>query len=111
MLPPSSHPPRQNTTQYTYNQAFNPFFVEFRFVTSFFPRIFATKFTPHTIFGMKTKYQAPTVKVVEIRTEIGFAGSFRRKDDGVIEMMFSDESPRNEQYQFENNFWEPNMED
>lgn len=60
---------------------------------------------------MKTKYQAPTVKVVEIRTEIGFAGSFRRKDDGVIEMMFSDKSPRNEQYQFENNFWEPNMED
>lgn len=50
---------------------------------------------------MEKKYQSPTVKVVEFKTEIGFAGSLSRQDDGNFEMTFDeDEGARNEQYQF-----------
>lgn len=50
---------------------------------------------------MEKKYQSPMVKVVEFKTEIGFAGSLSRQDDGNFEMTFDeDEGARNEQYQF-----------
>ena len=50
---------------------------------------------------MEKKYQSPTVKVVEFKTEIGFAGSLSRQDNGNFEMTLDENDEAcNEQYQF-----------
>ena len=60
----------------------------------------------------KTTYTAPTIKVVEFKTERGFANSFNRQaaqSQFQFEMDFNvQEGPRNEAYIFddETSFWD-----
>ena len=61
----------------------------------------------------KTKYTAPTIKVVEFKTERGFANSFNRQEAELSQFQFEmdfnvQEGPRNEAYIFDDgtSFWD-----
>ena len=49
----------------------------------------------------KKVYKSPSVKVVEFKAEMGFAGSFGKSNDGNFEMTFSEsEGARNEAFDY-----------